>query len=134
MKQNSGKTILAGIIILLSVAAISVWYCMPIYPDEIAFRLQLGRYIQDKGVVHGLYSLCASNAKDTPLLFVFPAWLLSSLDLALSPVLMRIIPFIGSLLAIFSAIFFSIKGRNASAAAVVTTAFVGVAGRITIAC
>ena len=128
MKQNSGKVILAGILMLLSVASVFAWYYMPIYPDEIAFRLQLGRYIQDKGVVHGLYSLCASNVKDAPLLFVFPAWLLSSLDLALSPVLMRIIPFIGSLLAIFSAIFFSIKGRNASAAVVVTTAFLGVAG------
>ena len=123
-----GHLILVTVLMLLSVASLSVWYYMPIYPDEIAFRLQLSRYIQDKGLVHGLYSVCTSNVKDTPLLFVMPAWILSSLDLTLSPVQMRAIPFIITVMAVFITLWIAVNGRNPNSAAIATTAFIGVAG------
>jgi hypothetical protein len=116
-------------LVLLSVTALSVWYCMPIYPDEISFRIQLGRYIQDRGVVHGLYPLCASNIKETPLFFVIPAWILSWLDLSLSPVEMRIFPFATVLTAVSLVVWrTAMYGVNPNAAVVATTAFIGVAG------
>jgi hypothetical protein len=128
MYKHNKNTAFSGILLLLSVAAISAWYYMPIYPDEIALRLQLGRFIQDKGIIYGLYAICTSNIKDTPFLFYLPALLFSVLDLTLSPVSMRIIPFIASMLSIFGALLFSIKGKNINAAMVATTAFIGVAG------
>jgi hypothetical protein len=118
----------AGVLMLLSLAALSAWYVMPIYPDEIAFRQQLGRYIQDGGVVHGLYPLCVSNIKETPLLFVIPAWILSWVDLAISPVEMRILPFATVFAAVNLAIWYAIRGINPHAAVMATTAFIGVAG------
>lgn len=119
---------LAGGLLLLCFAALSAWYSMPIYPDEIAFRLQLGRYIQDQGMVQGLYPLCTSNAKETPLLFVIPAWILSWLDLSFSPVEVRVLPFIVVMAAMFLVIWYAIRGITPQAAVVVTTAFIGVAG------
>ena len=118
-----GRVLLAGGLMLLSLGSLSAWYFMPIYPDEIAFRLQLGRYIQDRGVVHGLYALCASNVKETPLLFVIPAWILSSMDLTISPAEMRIFPFAIVLAAVSLAVWYALRGVSPYAAVVVTTAF-----------
>jgi hypothetical protein len=123
-----GQLVLAAALMLLSLAALSAWYFTPIYPDEITFRLQLARYIPDQGMVHGLYALCRSNIKDTPLLFVIPAWVLSRLDLALSPVEMRILPFATVSAAVCLAIWYAIRGGTSSAAVMATTAFIGVAG------
>ena len=113
---------------LLSLAALSAWYFMPLYPDEIAFRLQLGRYIQDRGMVHGLYALCLSNIKETPLLFVIPALILSWTDLAISPVEMRMLPFATVLAAVCLAVWYAVRGVSPNAAVMATTGFIGVAG------
>lgn len=125
---RQGHLLLAGALILLSLMALTAWHFMPIYPDEIAFRMQSGRYIQDQGVVQGLYAFCTSNVKGTPLLFVIPAWILSWLDLAISPVEMRMLPFATVLTAVFLAIWYAARGVNPNAAVVVTTALIGVAG------
>lgn len=122
------RVLLAGALIMLSFAAMSAWHSMPIYPDEIAFRLQLGRYIQDQGIVHGLYPLCASNIKETPFLFIIPAWILSYLDLAFSPVAMRVLPFMAVMAAMSLSIWYAVRGGAPQAAVVATTAFIGVAG------
>jgi hypothetical protein len=122
------QLVFAGVLMLLSLAALSAWYVMPVYPDEIAFRQQLGRYIQDGGVVHGLYPLCVSNIKETPFLFVIPAWILSWMDLAISPIEMRIFPFATVFAAVNLAIWYAIRGINPNAAVMATTAFIGVAG------
>lgn len=126
--MTRGRLLLAVAFMLLSLAALSAWYFMPIYPDEIAFRLQLGRYIQDRGVVHGLYPLCTSNVKETPLLFVIPALILSWLDLAFSPAEIRVFPFVMVMAAVFLTIWSVARGANPKAAMVATTAFIGVAG------
>jgi hypothetical protein len=119
---------LTGTLMLLSLVALTAWHFIPIYPDEIAFRMQAGRYIQDQGVAYGFYPLCASNVKDIPLFFVIPAWIMSWLDLALSPVEMRIFPFAAILTAMCLAILYAVKGVNPNAAVVVTTSLIGVAG------
>lgn len=119
---------LGGALTLLSLAALSAWYFMPIYPDEIALRLQAGRYIQDQGVVQGLYALCTSSTRETPLLFVIPAWILSWLDLTLSPVDARALPFVTVLTAVLLAVWFAVRQVSPNAAVVATTAFIGVAG------
>jgi hypothetical protein len=125
---RQGHLLLAGALMLFSLVALTAWSFMPIYPDEIAFRVQSGRYIQDQGLVHGLFALCASSVKDTPLLFVIPAWILSWLDLAISPVEMRILPFATVLTTVFFAIWYAVRGVNPNAAVLVTTALIGVAG------
>ncbi|QFY41386.1 hypothetical protein F6R98_01065 [Candidatus Methylospira mobilis] len=113
---------------LFLLAALFVWSVMPIYPDEIAFRMQLGRYIQDGGVVHGLYTLCESNIKGTPLLFLIPAWILSWVDLTFSPVEMRLFPFVTTVTAIMFAVWYAVRGINYYAAMLAITSLVGVAG------
>jgi hypothetical protein len=124
-----GRLLLAGGLMLLSLTGLSVWNCMPIYPDEIAFRMQLGRYIQDQGVVQGLYPLCASNIKETPFFFVIPAWIFSQLDLAFSSVAMRIFPLTAVLLSLSLVIWrAALKGMRPAASVVATTAVIGVAG------
>jgi len=122
------RLLLGAFLTLLAVAALSAWNNMPIYPDEIAFRLQMGRYIQDQGAVRGLYALCASNAKETPLLFVIPAWAISWLDLTYSLVDARVLPFFTILTAVVLAVLSAVRGVSPNAAAVATTAFIGVAG------
>ncbi len=37
-------------LILLAIFAISNWFNMPIYPDEVAMHFSLGRYLQDSSV------------------------------------------------------------------------------------
>ena len=122
------RVLLAGALFLLCVAALSAWHFMPIYPDEIAFRLQLGRYIQDQGLVQGLYPLCLSNVKETPHIFVIPAWILSWLDLSFSPIEIRVLPFMVVMAAMFLVIWYAVRGINPLSAVVATTAFIGVAG------
>lgn len=123
-----GRHVLAGAVMLLSLAALSVWCFMPIYPDEIAFRAQVSRYIQDQGLMNGLYALCASNIKQTPFLFVVPALILSWLDLTLSPVAMRALPFVTVIATVVFAVWYAVRGANPLAALMAATAFIGVAG------
>ncbi|WNV05397.1 hypothetical protein RP726_03040 [Candidatus Methylospira mobilis] len=101
---------------------------MPIYPDEIAFRMQLGRYIQDHAVVEGLYSLCDSNVRMTPVIFIIPAWLLSWVDMHYSPVEMRWFPFAAVLTAILLTVRYAVQGFAPYAAVIVTSSLAGVAG------
>jgi hypothetical protein len=125
------RLLLGGVLVLLCFVALSVWRYMPIYPDEIAFRLQLGRYIQDGGVVHGfegLYPLCASSINETPFIFFAPAWVFSWLDLTFSPTEIRTLPFITVIVVVFLAVLYAVQGRDPKAAVIVSTAFIGVAG------
>lgn len=115
-------------LIVVSLLSLLVWMYSPIYPDEIALRLQTGRYIQDKGVVWGIYSLCTSNIKETPLVFIPVAWMFSMLDLHVSPLLMRIVPFFAVMMAAILTIWIAFKGKAPNAAVVVVVAFIGVAG------
>jgi hypothetical protein len=126
--MNKGRLIFIAILMLFSTAALFAWYYLPIYPDEIAVQLISGRYIQDHGLAQNLFHICPANARETPLLFVIPAWIYSWLCLHLSLIEMRILPFATTLAAIFLTIWFTVKGRNPAAAILATTALIGVAG------
>jgi hypothetical protein len=64
--------------LLYSVCGISVvaatlfylfqWLDMPLYPDEVALRLQKARYFADGAISFGLFP-CPSNAQPIPIIF-----------------------------------------------------------------
>lgn len=115
-------------LIVLSFFSLLVWFTMPIYPDEIAVRLTSGRYFQDGGIAQKLFHICSANSHETPILFVFPALVLSGLDLFFSPASTRIFPLIITLAAISLTIFLSMRKGFPYAAIVATTGLLGVAG------
>lgn len=127
-KLSMQSIVIACTLMLISVAALGAWRYMPIYPDEVAFRLTSGRYIQDLGLSQNLFNICPSSARQTPILFVAPAWLLSTLNLHLSFANARILPFLTVLSAIFLSIWIAVKGRNSFASILATTALIGVSG------
>lgn len=87
----------------------------------------MARFIPDRGMVSGLFTLCTSNIKSTPLLFATPAWLLSLVDLNFSPVQIRILPFIVVLGCAGMAAYYAIKNINPFAALWMVAATIGVA-------
>jgi hypothetical protein len=66
--------------------------------------------------------------KETPLLFEIPAWIFSRLDLLLSPVETRVLPFITVLGTVFITIWHILRRTRLYASLVLMTAFIGVAG------
>ncbi len=118
----------AIIVTMVAFACLAVWWLSPIYPDEIAFRQQLGRSIADRGLVYGLYGLCESNVKTIPVVFQPAAWLLSATFQALSPLDMRILSFASVLGVIFAAARLIAKERHPIASFALLASFAGVAG------
>ncbi len=107
---------------------LGVWALSPIYPDEIAFRLDFGRLVPDQGVVYGLHAMCPSNIKTVPVVLKPVAWLLSQTMRILSPLQMRIMSFTAVLAVVFSAVRQAAGSRNPAAGFLVLASFVGVAG------
>jgi hypothetical protein len=101
---------------------------MPIYPDELAFRHELGRVVADHGVVYGLYEMCPSNIKAVPLVFKPVAWLLAQTMQILSPLEMRILSFTAVLAVVFTTVRQAAGSRNPAAGFLVLASFVGIAG------
>lgn len=122
------KIFLVLLLVVLSALSLLTWHSMPIYPDEIAFRLLSGRYIQDNGLAQKLFYICSSNARATPQLFVIPAWILSWIYLNFSLTEIRLFPIFSVLLAIIFTIKFAVNGRNILAAILSATALIGVSG------
>jgi hypothetical protein len=107
---------------------LGIWALSPIYPDEIAFRQDLGRLVPDHGVVYGLYQMCPSNIKTVPLVFKPVAWPLAVAMRMLSPLEMRILSFMAVLAVVFTASRQAAGSRNPAARFLVLASFVGVAG------
>lgn len=78
-------------------AALWPWRWMPIYPDEIALRLDSARALRDQGVGGGLWSLCG-GARAVPDALWPGAWGLSQIDQLVSPAAAR--PLVLALVAI----------------------------------
>jgi hypothetical protein len=113
---------------VIAVVCLGIWWLSPIYPDEIAFRQQLGRIIADGGVVHGLYELCESNVKTVPFVLRPMAWLLALTMQFLSPVEMRFLSFAAVIGVVFATACLAAGERNPIAGLVALAAFAGVAG------
>ena len=107
---------------------LGVWALSPIFPDEIAFRQDLGRVVADHGVVYGIFQMCPSNIKTVPLVFEPVAWMLAQTMRILSPLEMRILSFMAVLAVVFVAVRLAAGNRNPTAAFLVLGSFVGVAG------
>lgn len=127
--NSDWKTIIfMGVLILLSILALSAWLYMPIYPDEVAFQLLTGRYIPDHGIANKLFFICSTNAREIPLLFKIPALVLSWMDLHFSLVVIRILPFVTTIVAISLCFFSSAKQQNIAGAMIGLTGLIGVSG------
>jgi hypothetical protein len=106
---------------------LSAWTNMPIYPDEIAIRLQSFRAIPDHGVRYSLFPYCSESASTSlPMLPI--AYLLSAFDLIAGWSFVRVIPLL-SILALAAAATLTMQKRaGVPAALLIPIAFVGVAG------
>ena len=97
MKNNNkyflfeSKLLILGLILLIVICSLLNFLNSPIFPDEIGERFLTGRYIQDHGfIIQKFMYICSSfNNKVVPLLFKFPAWFFSYLDINLSDMAMR---------------------------------------------
>jgi hypothetical protein len=112
----------------LSFLCLFVWRFSPIFPDEIAVRLFSGHYIQDNGISQRLFHYCSANARQTPGLFVLPAFILSELDLHFSPIDIRFFPLVITWSMIVIAIILSIRLGDSYIAVFAITGLIGVAG------
>jgi hypothetical protein len=107
---------------------LGVWALMPFYPDELAFRHELGHVVADHCVVYGLYGMCPSNIKAVPLVFKPVAWVLAQTMQILSPLEMRILSFTAVLAVVFTTVRQAAGSRNPAAGFLVLASFVGIAG------
>jgi len=127
-RRNVLRNALALSLVGLVFLSLWVWHRMPIYPDEMALKIQVQRYIPDHGIIYGLYALCTSNIKHVPLAFLLPAWSLSVLDQHFSAVQLRVLPFTAIAASICLAVWYSLWRDALFAAAVACTGLIGVAG------
>lgn len=103
------------------------WLQMPLYPDEIAFRLLTSRYLVDGATNFGIFP-CLSNARTIPIVFRPIAYALSVADVELAWSMVRFAPLAGVLLALGATLTILLY-RGAVAVALMTAAgFIGVAG------
>ncbi|QWD13009.1 hypothetical protein G6703_01660 [Polynucleobacter paneuropaeus] len=85
--------LLCALYIAVVFSSLVVWYVLPIYPDETALKMQLGRLIQDNFTINGLYAGCLSNIKQVPLILLPAAYIFSWFNLYLSPTEVRWLSF-----------------------------------------
>ncbi len=102
------------------------WHTIAIMPDEIAIRIQAGRYLQDHGTCFGLYALCADRVLPVPLILAPAAWLLSMGDLSFSSALLRLISIVSLGMCLATAAFYATTGRNKMSVLWLPAALMGV--------
>lgn len=105
-----------------------VWTCMPIYPDEVSFRLNGARLFVDGGLQYGLYPACVSNFKVTHPIFYPVAAFYSILDSLPKWGGIRFIPFISLFLSVLVALSLISKSRFGWASGIFLIGFIGVSG------
>ncbi|MDB5619753.1 hypothetical protein [Tardiphaga sp.] len=106
---------------------LSQWLKMPLYPDEIAFRLLRARYLADGAMAYGLLP-CLSNAREIPVIFRPVAYALSVIDSGAGWSMVRYPQVVGVMLALLTTLLVTIR-RDAIAAALMTAAaLIGVVG------
>jgi hypothetical protein len=130
LDENRSSTAFRYALIVTAIAflCLGVWALSPIYPDEIAFRQNLGRIAADHGVVYGLFDMCPSSIKTVPLVLKPVAWLLAETMRILSPLEMRVLSFTAVLAVVFSTVRQAAGNRNPAAGFFVLASFVGIAG------
>jgi len=121
---NQPYLIVASVVIFYLLA----WICMPLYPDEVAFRLSGARFFFDDGLIHGIFPTCTSNLKTTALIFypvaAFYAYIGSFPEWAG----IRLIPCISLFLSILLALITVKNNRFGWASGIFLIGFMGVSG------
>jgi hypothetical protein len=119
----------ATYVVVLGIASFYLWYWleMPLYPDEVGFRLRNARYLSDGAFSYGLYP-CPSNVRLVPIIFRPASYFLSILDNALGWHLVRAIPIGGVLLILATTLYIVVRVRATAAALILTAGFIGVVG------
>lgn len=103
------------------------WLDMPLYPDEVALRLQRARYLADGPINFGLYP-CQSNAREISLLFRPVAYGFSTFDAASGWSLVRIIPLLGVMIAVATTLVVTMRQKAMGVTLTLAAGFIGVAG------
>jgi hypothetical protein len=103
------------------------WLDMPLYPDEVALRLQRARYLADGPINFGLYP-CQSNAREISLLFRPVAYGFSAFDSAFGWSLVHIIPLLGVMIAITTTLVITVRQRAIGVSLTLSAGLIGVAG------
>ncbi len=130
MKQVEGNFLNQPYLIVVSVVIIYVlaWICMPLYPDEVAFRLNGARFFFDDGLIYGIYPTCTSNLKTTALIFypvaAFYAYIGSFSEWAG----IRLIPSISLFLSILVSLIIAKNNRFGWSSGIFLIGFMGVSG------
>ncbi|MDO9399222.1 MAG: hypothetical protein Q7T79_00830 [bacterium] len=101
---------------------------MPLYPDEVSFRLNGARLFVDDGLQYGLYPACASNFKATHPIFYPVAAFYAILDSLPEWEGIRFIPFISLFLSVLVALSIISKSRFGRASGIFLIGFIGVSG------
>ncbi len=117
-----------AVVFLLAAYYLAQWLEMPLYPDEVAFRIAKARFLVDGATEYGLFPQCPANETTIPLVFLPAAYLLSLFDMSFGWSLVRAIP-LTVVLAALGVTILLVVGRAAAAATLLLAAgFIGVAG------
>lgn len=111
----------------MAVVYLCQWLQLPLYPDEVAFRLLKSRYLVDGAIDFGLMP-CQANAQPIPVIFRPIAYFLSVADFALDWTLVRAGPLVAVLLLLATALFLLLRRGAIEASLILTAGLIGVAG------
>lgn len=106
---------------------LSQWLQMPLYSDEVAFRLLRSRYLADGAINFGIFP-CATNAQPIPMIFRPAGYLLSAADVKLGWSIVRLVPLAGVLLMLAATLTIILRRGGTAAALIAASGLIGVAG------
>lgn len=118
-----------GVIILAVVALyMGVWLKMPLYPDEIAYRVGKARLTYDHGIQYGFYPSCLSSIIPISIFFYPAAYFYEILDNLPLFISARIIPYISLIICLCFYVKIISNQRWPGAASLILLGFLGVSG------
>ncbi|OIQ92725.1 hypothetical protein GALL_253280 [mine drainage metagenome] len=115
---------------LIAVAVLWQWSDLPIYPDEIAYRMISGRTWQDGLVQKGLLILCSANAPHVSWLYVPAAWVFSQYDRFIAPDQVRMGVMALSFSVVPAALWLGWRRRHILASVAILGGFIGTSGAV----
>lgn len=117
------------ICLLLVVIYLAGWFAMPLYPDEVAGRLYMARFLADGPIEYSLTGLCPSGTHPMSWLFLPASWTFAMIDRVSGWALVRWLPFLSiCALALSLAALFRQQRWNPWAMRIFCSGFIGVAG------
>jgi hypothetical protein len=114
-------------ILAVAVVYLCQWLQLPLYSDEVAFRLLKSRYLADGTINFGLVP-CQANVQPIPVIFRPVAYFLSIVDFALDWTMVRGGPLLAVLLLLATALLLLLRRGAIEASLILTAGLIGVAG------